>query len=71
MKKRITAILVFALILGMLAGCGVASEPAGSALSPAESASGSAEDSSTQAQTNANQADGDMFTERDFRSDFR
>lgn len=47
MKKRITAVLVFALILGMLAGCGGASEPAGSALSPAESASGSTEDSST------------------------
>lgn len=70
MKKRITAVLVFALILGMLAGCGGASEPAGSALSPAESASGSAEDSSTQTQTNANQADGDMFTERDYRSEY-
>lgn len=70
MKKRITAVLVFALILGMLAGCGGASEPAGSALSPAESASGSTEDSSTQTQTNANQADGDMFTERDYRSEY-
>ncbi len=70
MKKRITAVLVFVLILGMLAGCGGASEPAGSALSPAESASGSAEDSSAQTQTNANQADGDMFTERDYRSEY-